>query len=246
MTSSLFEAVTAALRDAPAAGCRRLAPTRPCVHPERILRIQGYSDLGRVRPVIRKAAAAMAQAAESLSTPAVAYRHVRIQALHDDGALLLDGGGRLSCPAFPRQLAGCTEVTPFVLTLGSASPQRVIELVEAGDLLEGLLLETAGWLASEDATRQFKSHLREAVAARGQRITSRMGPGYSYKVGGRMVMWPLEEQPALFALLPGELPVSLMGSCAMNPKMSRSGLYGVAPTVSPETSCKPNSRGAAR
>ena len=226
--------------------CVRFAPLPPSVHPERILRIQGYSDLGRVRPVIRRAAGAMAAAAESLSTPGVVFRNVPIRDIDDAGVLWLEGGGRLTCPAFPRHLEGCTEVAPFVLTLGPALPARVIELIDAGDLLEGLLLETAGWLAIEDATRQFKSHLREAMAARGHRITSRMGPGYTYKVGGRQSMWALEEQPALFALLPGELPVALAGSCAMHPKMSRSGLYGVAPLQIPGTIRKPNTRGAAR
>jgi hypothetical protein len=106
---------------------------------------------------------------------------------------------------------------------------RVVELADAGDLLEAVLLETAGWLCIEDATRQFRAHLRETSLRRERRITSRLGPGYSYKVGGEMCTWSLEEQATLFAML-GEslrLPVSLMPSCAMLPKLSRSGMYGV-------------------
>lgn len=211
---------------------QRFCPEPPAVPAERILRIQGYTDLGRVRPVIRKAAEAMAETAARLSDPVVAFRHVAIDRLAADGTLLLEGGARLHCPAFLRHLAGCSEVAPFVLTLGERLPLHVIELIDRGDLLEGLLLETAGWLAIEDATRQFKSRLREASLARGRRITSRMGPGYSYKVGTQMSSWALEEQPALFALLAGPLPVSLAASCAMTPKMSRSGLYGIAPIES--------------
>lgn len=206
-------------------------PSPPEVRYERILRIQGYSDLTRVRPVIRRTAEAMASTAQSLGEPAVAFRHVRVRSL-DAGKLELQDGTTLQCEAFGRQLAGCTEVVPFVLTAGAAVSVRVVELVEAGDLLEGVLLETAGWLAIEDATRQFKSFLREASLGRGQRITSRMGPGYSYKMGNRTCMWALEEQPKLFGLLgEGELPVTLMQSCAMNPKMSRSGMYGIAPLL---------------
>jgi hypothetical protein len=221
---------TAAARMAPAAaGFEIFRPAAPVVQFERILRIQGYSDLTRVRPVIRRAAEAMAACAASLSEPEVASRHVAVLGVRDD-VLELHGGARFHCAAFRRQLGECTEVVPFVLTLGAAIGERVIELIETGDLLEGLLLESAAWLCIEDATRQFKGHLREASLRRNRRITSRMGPGYSYKVGGRMCMWPLEEQPALFGLLGDTgLPVKLMESCAMSPKMSRSGLYGIAP-----------------
>jgi hypothetical protein len=207
---------------------RRFAPAPPAVHGDRILRIQRYSDLTRVRPVIRRAADAMARHAESLSDPAVAYVRAPIAAL-DEEALAIGEGPRFHCRAFATQLRGCTEIAAFVLTVGPALPERVVELVEAGDLLEGLLLETAGWLAIEDATRQFKVHLRAEMQALGRRITSRMGPGYSYRIGGSMHAWPLQEQGALFGLFEGaDLPVSLMHSCAMVPKMSRSGLYGVA------------------
>lgn len=207
----------------------RFAPAPPTIAFERILRIQGYSDLTRVRPVIRGAAEQMAALAARLSEPRVAYRQVAVRSI--EGAVLeVEGSARMHCQAFGRQLAGCTQVVPFVLTLGAAIPQQVIALIDRGDLLEGLLLETAAWLAIEDATRQFKTRLRAQSLARGMRITSRMGPGYSYKVGGRMHEWRLEEHPVLFSLFgEAELPVTLMGSCAMSPKMSRSGLYGIAP-----------------
>jgi hypothetical protein len=125
-------------------------------------------------------------------------------------------------------------VAAFALTVGPRLDARVVELTDAGELLDALLLETAGWLCIEDATRQFKVHLREQANAAGRRITSRMGPGYSYKLDGRMCVWPLEEQIALFRLLEGaDLPVTVMASCAMQPKMSRSGLFGIAPLATP-------------
>lgn len=210
-------------------GVALFAPRPPAVHADRILRIQGYSDLTRVRAVIRQTADAMAQLASNISEPAVAYRYVPVRRLRD-GVLELHGDAAFHCPAFARLLFDCTHVAPFVLTAGARLSERVVELVEGGDLLEGVLLETAAWLAIEDATRQFKSHLRAESLRRDHRITSRLGPGYSYKVGDEMCMWALEEQRALFSLF-GEaaLPVSLMSSCAMQPKMSRSGMFGIAP-----------------
>jgi len=174
----------------------------------------------------------MAEIASRLSEPAVAYRHVPICQLRED-CLELPDGVTLHCEAFARFLDGCTEVAPFVLSTGEKLSRKVVELVDAGDLLEGVLLEAAGWLAIEDATRQFKVHLREESLRRKLRITSRLGPGYSYKIGNRVSIWALEEQPALFRLFgDAELPVSLMHSCAMQPKMSRSGMFGIGPIVS--------------
>jgi hypothetical protein len=194
------------------------APGRPVVHYEKILRIQGYSDFNRVRPAIVAAAQEAARLAPLLCAPRVAYRHVAIRSLSDD-TLDLAGDVRLHCAAFGRTLAA-----------GRGLDTRIVELADAGDLLDALLLETAAWLCIEDATRQFRSHLRDAAASRGERITSRLGPGYSYRIGDSTCIWRLEEQPLLFALFAGaDLPVTLMESCAMQPKMSRSGMIGIAP-----------------
>lgn len=207
----------------------QFTPLAPLVHPVRMLRIQGYSNVSSVRPAIQRAAEAMAQLAARLSKPRVTYRRAAVRGI-GGGVLEIEGSFRFHCKAFDRTLKGCTEVALFVLTVGKALDQQVIELVESGDLLEALLLETAGWLCIEDATRQFKTRLRDESRARGYRITSRLGPGYSYRIGEDTCMWSLEEQATLFAAFGGEeLPVALMASAAMQPKMSRSGLFGVAP-----------------
>jgi len=207
---------------------------------ERILRIQGYADLTKVRPAIRQAAKAMAELAPRLNQPRVAFERVRITASEAD-RLTLCGDLTFRCNAFATILRGCTEACAFVLGLGPALDQRVIELSEAGDLLEALLLETAGWLCIEDATRQFKAHLKDEVGAQNMRITSRMGPGYSYRVGGEPCDWSLEEQSLLFSIFAGaSLPVTLSSSNAMHPKMSRSGLFGIGP-VSRESAARTSS-----
>jgi hypothetical protein len=181
----------------------------------------------------------MAMVAEKLAAPEVAWRVVPIRSL-GRGVLGLEGGTALRCPAFDELLAGCTQIAPFVLSVGSPIGEQVIELAERGDLLEAVLLETAGWLAIEDATRQFRTHLRETALAGGRRITARLGPGYTYRHGEAEVMWSLEEQVPLFALLDSaELPVTLHPSCAMNPKLSRSGFHGLAPISTPTTATRP-------
>jgi hypothetical protein len=207
----------------------QFAPRPPVVDYKRILRIQGYSDFGRIRPAVVNAAEVAAHTAPPLCAPRVSCRHVAIMRLCGD-TLDLAGDARLHCAAFARVLAGCTEALPFVLTLGPQLDARVLALTEAGDLLGALLLETAGWLCIEDATRQFTTHVRDAAAKRGERITSRLAPGCSYRIGDSTCLWSLEEQEKLFALFAGaRLPVTLMESGAMLPKMSRSGMIGIAP-----------------
>jgi hypothetical protein len=224
----------------PAGGVAYFCPSPPDVRAERILRIQGYKDLARVRPAIVRAAGEMALVAERLSEPRVAWLRVPVQAL-ESGVLSLEGGSRFRCEAFGDLLSGCTEIAPFVLSVGRPIGERVIDLVERGDLMEAVLLETAGWLAIEDATRQFRTHLRELAGRGGLRITTRLGPGYTYRVGEREVMWPLEDQVSLFSLFgDAELPATVHPSCAMNPKLSRSGIHGLAPLSSPTSTTRPS------
>ena len=76
--------------------------------------------------------------------------------------------------------------------------------------------------------------LRAGAERDGWKMSLRMGPGYEYKLhnGGGRVRWDLEQQADLFQLFAGSpLPVELLSSCAMLPKMSRSGLFGQAPAV---------------
>ena len=219
-------------------GVDEFVPSLPTIQAERILRIQGYADLQRIRPAIRRSAESMALQAPTLCEPRVAFRRVPIIDL-SGGALALHGNVRLNCDAFGQVLAGCDEIAVFVLTVGPRLDARVVDLTEDGELLDALLLETAGWLCIEDATRQFKVYLREAANSKSCRITSRMGPGYSYKVNARMCVWPLEEQIKLFGLFQGaKLPVTVMESSAMQPKMSRSGLFGVGPIARLSAACQ--------
>ena len=207
------------------AGAFEAAPVRIGV--ERILRIQGYSDLSRVRPRIRKAAEYAADLAGEITCGAVGFRRVPISAL-DGARLQLDGRHDFQCEAFGRFLQGCQSVVAFVLTAGAVFDERIDELMKGDRPVEGLFLDSAGWLAVEAVTRQFAEQLKHDTATQGLRLTRRMGPGYSYRMGPRMEPWDLAEQVTLFAALgDAPLPSALMESSAMHPKMSRSGLYGL-------------------
>jgi hypothetical protein len=204
-------------------------PPQPQPSAERMLRTQGYRNIDAVRPAIRTAAENCANRAVELIVPSIHYRRAAIERMDGD-EIVLTQGGTFSCAAFPKVLGGSAEIVVFVLTLGQALDTAAIELMDRYDLLEALFLETAGWLSIEQTTKSFAGALHGWARRSGLRLSSRMGPGYAYQVEGREVRWRLEDQVPLFSLFDSErLPVRLLDSCAMLPKMSRSGLFGVSP-----------------
>ena len=214
-----------------AASVEWLAPHDTRVGVDRMLRIQGYTAPERVRPMVREAAERNAVRAEGLFDAAVCYRRIPIVSCDND-TLALPGNASLHCGAFPRFLSAAREVAVFVTTAGARIDDELARLHAEQELLDMLFLETAAWLGVEEITKAFIVHLRARAAEDGLRLSRRMGPGYSYKTDDGNADWPLEEQQALFSLF-GEttLPVRLLESCAMLPKMSRSGLVGLIPSV---------------
>jgi hypothetical protein len=223
------------LPGADAVDCRHrvtspFVPVLTRVPTERILRIQGYTDLSRVRPAIRKAAEWAAQTIAEVSTPSVSFKRLGLVRRGDDRIELSDGT-TFDGVVLPHELSCCDEVVVFVQSLGHGPDRKVIGLLEEGEnLLEALLLETAGWLALEETIRQFRSRLRTDAAGRGRALRKRLGPGYTYYLPQGPTIWPLDDQRILFSLFrESELPVRLLESCAMQPKLSRSGLFGERP-----------------
>lgn len=196
---------------------------------DRMLRIQGYTAPERVRRPVRRAAEQTAAIVERLADPEVRFRRVAVTGC-GDGSLRLEGGVTLHCAAFPRYLGDCREVIVFALTAGSPIDTELTRLNDGEHLLEMLFIETAGWLAVEEITKAFVAHIRSMASGEGLKLTRRMGPGYSYPTRPGEAHWPLEEQRLLFTLLDdGTLPITVLESSAMLPKMSRSGLVGLAP-----------------
>ena len=207
-------------------GCTILALEGIEIDEVSILRIQGYRDLKNIRPAIRKAAASVAREAEILIQPRVYYCIQDVKAC--DGSILeLADGTIFENEAFQRLLKNPHCVVVFILTMGSALDEAVIGGIADDQLLKALFLETAGWLGIEAATRSLSIHLRSLARERGFRLSPRLGPGYSYKLNGRSVLWPLEQQQTLFKLFAKDVTnIQLLDSCAMVPKISRSGIFG--------------------
>ena len=207
----------------------RFEPGSPRIDPVKMLRIHGYKDMEKVRPVITKTANEIAERAAGVMAPVVHFKRVAIADCSGD-ALRLANGLAFTNQAFPRYFSEAREITAVVITVGKGLDDEVIALMDKFEPLEALFLETAGWLGIEWTTKKFVEFLSAEIETENLRLTRRMGPGYSYKIDGDQEMWSLEEQRQLFEIFDGvELPVRLLESCAMMPKMSRSGLYGLVP-----------------
>jgi hypothetical protein len=190
-----------------------------------VLRFHRYRDLSQVAPPILDVAKEMVTLAERLIDPRVAFTRWPVARVHDTG-LALGGGPSFEGRCFAAHLAGAGEAVAFVATIGPALDERTMALSDAGDLLEALFLDTAGWLAIEDAVRSFRAHVREMARRSGARLSPRLAPGY--------LDWPLTEQAAFFSLFAGApLPVALSEHCVMTPRKSVSGLFGLLPGERP-------------
>lgn len=208
-----------------------LAFNKISIDETKILRIQGYRNLGKVRPVIKRAAAAAARETEALIQPKVFFRCLNILRCKD-GVLTLENGITFENEGFGRFLSEAREAAIFILTMGNPLDKTVKDYIADDQLLNALFLETAGWLGIEAATKQFSMYLKGLAKERDLRLSPRLGPGYSYKLDGRSVVWPLEQQQTLFKLFVDQaLDVELLESCAMLPKISRSGLFGFLPST---------------
>jgi len=206
-----------------------LYPSGIHIREDRLLRLHGYRDLAKVRPVIVATAEDISRRAEGLARPEIHYKRLKIKRCDGHG-LVLENGSRFDNIAFEKYLDGVVEVVVFTMTLGNALDKESQALMEKYEPLEMLFLETAGWLGIEWTTRQFSEGLHISAKQNALRVSCRMGPGYSYSINGEKVRWSLEDQKPLFDVFDGDhLPIELLESCAMLPKMSRSGLYGFAP-----------------
>ena len=203
----------------------------PLIDATRLLRIHKYKDPDKVRPVIRQAAENAVKLAAGISSPTACYVTETITEFKD-GGLLLPGGIQFAFPAMQERLAGCERLLAFVMTLGPELDQHTINLIEDQfEPLDALFLEASGWLTIEAATRQLAADLKRQATNTGWSLSMRMGPGYEYplKNSDHRIRWDLSEQKALFEMFgKAPLPVALMSSCAMQPKMSRSGVFGLS------------------
>jgi hypothetical protein len=186
--------------------------------------LQKYRKIEAVSPVVRETAARMAALAETLVEPQAWQARGRLTRVEPGGSVLLAGGLAFHSRALARRLAQAVEVAIVLLTVGSELERRAQEMIRNGQFVEGLLLDTAGWVVIEVLIKDIRRHLAAEARAQGLRLTGRMAPGFGD--------WGLEQQRALFSAFDGAgVSVRLTEACVMLPLKSVSGLYGLVPVV---------------
>lgn len=204
----------------------------PLVDVPRLLSVHKYKDITKVRPRIMQSAQDAAQKARSIASPEAIFVKAKIVQIDETG-ITLASGQVLSCEVFADRLGECTELLVFVITLGPELDREVSTgFTDGTEPLMPLFLDTAGWLMIEAVTREFSRHMKERHFEEGSSFSPRLAPGYDYRISGsnRRVMWDLSDQDVLFSLFGDvNLPVELLESGAMVPRMSRSGIFGIRP-----------------
>jgi hypothetical protein len=205
-----------------ARGLEELSGLEVSVRPEQILRAH-YPDLAPVAAEVRATAAAMAAHALEIARPIGWLRQTAVREIV--GARVeLDGGAIMTSATLALLLQDSPAVQLFVVTLGPQVDERVHELFEAMDGLEGLFLDTAGWVIVQSALSAVRRRCAAKLRSEGYRLTRRIGPGY--------LDWALEEQAIVFrALAAGATlpPMEVLDSGAILPEKTLTGLFGLIP-----------------
>src|SRR5262245_54927919 len=203
-------------------GLEELNELEVSVRPEQVLRAH-YPDLAPVAAEVRATAAAMAAHALEMARPVGWLRQVAVRAV-DAARVELDGGAMLNSATLANLLRESSAVQLFVVTLGPQIDARVHQLFEAMDGLEGLFLDTAGWVVVQSALSSIRKRCAAKARSEGYRLTRRIGPGY--------LDWPLEEQAIVFrTLAAGDAlpPIEVLESGAILPEKTLTGLFGLIP-----------------
>jgi hypothetical protein len=122
-------------------------------------------------------------------------------------------------------LAGSEKLAFFVCTAGEEVSLRSSQMMKAGNMLEGYIIDSIGSLLVDGAADIVFEKLKNDVTAEGLKITNRYSPGHCN--------WRLDEQKKLFSRFPdGFCGIRLSESSLMIPLKSISGVAGIGPDVS--------------
>lgn len=116
--------------------------------------------------------------------------------------------------ALMRHLCGASKIVALAVTLGVKIELRVDELLAAGELIRGYLLNAAATALIEQAADYVCAFCQKEFGARGMlSIGQRFSPGYAD--------WELTEQRLVLPMTGGEqIGITLNEACSLQPKKS--------------------------
>lgn len=119
-----------------------------------------------------------------------------------------------------KQLKNSSTVAIYVSTAGHGMERWSSQLMAAGDMMQGFVVDTMASALVEEASNWLEKKIAASVKPLGWSLTNRYSPGYCD--------WSVSGQHNLFSLLPaGFCGITLTPSALMVPVKSLSGVIGV-------------------
>ncbi len=204
--------------------------SHPNISPLKILRTHGYRSKDVIRKKILDATNKAIKILSTSSTP-VGYFCIEEISHNYRNKIELKCGTTFNSDLFRERFAKSKFLVAFIITLGKEVDETIKKISNCSDEpLGALFLENASWLALELVLRDARSKIIKFAKNNDMQIENRMAPGYTYpsKINKKRIMWELQEQKILFGLFDKEsISIRLTDSCAMLPRMSRSGIFGL-------------------
>ncbi|OGU25177.1 MAG: hypothetical protein A2X66_05530 [Ignavibacteria bacterium GWA2_54_16] len=123
-----------------------------------------------------------------------------------------------------KQLKSSSSIAIYVSTAGHGMERWANQLMAAGDMMQGFVVDTIASGLVEQASLWLEKKIAASVKPIGWSLTNRYSPGYCD--------WPVSDQHNLFSLLPaGFCGITLTSSALMVPVKSLSGVIGVGSGV---------------
>jgi hypothetical protein len=121
-------------------------------------------------------------------------------------------GGTFEGELVTRAMAGASEISLALCSIGPKLDERVVELMNT-NAMQALALEGAGNAAIRVVSNTVAERITTALESRGLKAGMKTQPGQEG--------WPIEQQRLFFSLIPAErINVKLTDSCLMMPRKS--------------------------
>jgi len=202
-----------------------IADFQPSLEVAHVLQGQGV-DPTRARSDVVRVAREVLDEAHALLAPVALYTTLPVRDFRHQQATL-ENGAVFTGPLVARALAGATEISLAVCTIGPALEEQVAALFATGDPVRAMALDGAGVAALGEVSGMVVAQIRGEASARGLGTGMRASPGQEG--------WPIEQQRVLFGLVTAdEIGVRLTENCLMLPRKSVSFVIGLGPDMRPD------------
>lgn len=188
----------------------------------RVLRSIGYD--ARRKPSARVASLLdeHMENAHDLIDPRYAYVLRDIERIRRSCAFI-EGSVVFESVVITRLLEKCQMVAVFLATIGGRLEEMVLRLAEDGLVLESVVLDAIGSVATEEVGEFVQSRIEEVAHAQGLGVSRRFSPGYCD--------WTVRQQRMVFRAMNGSsMGIRLTRACLMVPRKSISGILGIGPS----------------